>query len=139
MESNFTLGQIKNHWKLELELELGNFVPQNVEAPASIELWVLRMQEFYYTIEYKPDCENIVDALSRLGCCSNQQVGRIRNVAEGCVRLVAADSYHKSHDNKRGRKDHSHPDTELSDVSRCIREDHWNNKENVMREDEMNM
>lgn len=91
MESNFTLGQIKNHWKLELELQLqlGNFVPQNVEAPASIELWVLRMQEFYYTIEYKPDCENIVDALSRLSCCSNQQVGRIRNVAEGFVRFVA--------------------------------------------------
>lgn len=91
MESNFTLGQIKNHWKLELELQLqlGNFVPQNVEAPASIELWVLSMQEFYYTIEYKPDCENIVDALSRLSCCSNQQVGRIRNVAEGFVRFVA--------------------------------------------------
>ena len=57
--------------------------------PARIERWVLRMQEFDYTVKYKPGSENIADALSRLICRDHQQGRRIENVAEEYVRFVA--------------------------------------------------
>ena len=57
--------------------------------PPRIKRWVLRMQEFDYTVKYKPGSENIADALSRLICRDHKQERRIENVAEEYVRFVA--------------------------------------------------
>ena len=98
--------------------------------PAHIERWVLRMQEFDYTVKYKPGSENIADALSRLICRDHQQGRRIENVAEEYVRFVAQTATPKAM-TTREVEEHSHHDKELSDVRQCIRVGDWNNKETV--------
>lgn len=65
------------------------FVLKEVETPARIERWVLRMQVFNYTIEYKPGSENIADSLSRLSCYHSLDEEKMRNVAEEYVRFKA--------------------------------------------------
>lgn len=96
--------------------------------PARIERWVLRMQVFDYTIEYKPGSENIADSLSRLSCGHVQEEEKKRNVAEEYVRFVAQTATPKAM-TTRDIEEHSHHDAELCEVRRCIREDAWDNKE----------
>ena len=98
--------------------------------PARIERWVLRMQVFYYSIEYKPGSENIADSLSRLSCRPSQDEEKTRNVAEEYVRFIAQTATPKAR-TTREVEEHSHRDAELSGVRRCIREGVWNNKECV--------
>ena len=96
--------------------------------PARIERWVLRMQIFDYTVEYKPGSENIADSLSRLSCCQSQEEEKMRNVAEEYVRFIAQTTTPKAM-TTREVEEQSHHDAELSEVRRCIREGVWNNKE----------
>ena len=98
--------------------------------PARIERWVLRMQIFDYTIEYKPGSENIADSLSRLSCCHSKEEGKTRNVAEEYVRFIAQTATPTAM-TTREVEEHSHRDAELSEVRRCIHEGVWNNKECV--------
>ena len=98
--------------------------------PARIERWVLRMQEFDYTVKYKPGSENMADALSRLIYRDHQQGRRIENVAEEYVRFVAQTATPKAM-TTREVEEHSHHDKELSDVRQCILVGDWNNKETV--------
>ena len=106
------------------------FVLEEVETPARIERWVLRMQVFDYTIEYKPGSENIADSLSRLSCCLSQEEEKTRNVAEEYIRFIAQTATPKAM-TTREVEEHSQSDPELSKVRRCIREGVWNNKECV--------
>ena len=98
--------------------------------PARIERWVLRMQVFDYTIEYKPGSENIADSLSRLSCGHVQEEEKKRNVAEEYLQFVAQTATPKTM-TTRDIEEHSHRDAELCEVRRCIREDAWDNKECV--------
>ena len=98
--------------------------------PARIERWVLRMQIFDYTIEYKPGSENIADSLSRLSCCHSKEEEKTRNVAEEYVRFIAQTATPTAM-TTREVEEHSHRDAELSEVRRCIHEGVWNNKECV--------
>ena len=103
--------------------------------PARIERWVLHMQEFDYTVNYKPGSENIADALSRLTGRPDQSIWirqerRIENVAEENVRFVAQTATPKAMTTWEV-EEHSHHDKELSDVRQCIRVGDWNNKETV--------
>ena len=98
--------------------------------PARTEHWVLRIQVFNYTIEYKPGSENIADSLSRLSCCHSQEEEKTRNVAEEYVRFIAQRATPKAMIT-REVEEHSHCDAELSEVRRCIREGVWNSKECV--------
>ena len=84
--------------------------------PAPIERWVLHMQEFDYTVKYKPSSENIADALSRLICRDHQQERRIENVAEENVRFVAQTATPKAMTTWEV-EEHSHHDKELSPMS----------------------
>ena len=45
--------------------------------------------QVFYTIEYKPDSEDIAGSLSRLSCCHSQEEKKKRNVAEKYVRFIA--------------------------------------------------
>ena len=65
------------------------FFSKRSRPPARIERWVLRMQVFDYTIEYKPGSENIADSLSRLSCGHVQEEEKKRNVAEEYLQFVA--------------------------------------------------
>ena len=89
------------------------FVLEDVETPNRIERWVLRMQVFDYTIEYKPGSENIADSLSRLSCCPSQEEETTRNVAEEYVRFIAQTATPKAMTTGEV-EEHSHRDAELS-------------------------
>ena len=84
------------------------------------------MQEFDYTIKYKPGSENIAHALSRL-ICRHHQLGRR---IEEYVRFVAQTATPKAM-TTREVEERSHQDKELYDVRQCIHVGDWNNKETV--------
>ena len=96
--------------------------------PAHFERWVLRMQVFDYTIEYKPGSENIADSLSQLSCSQSQEEEKMKNVAEEYIRFIAQTVTPKAM-TTREVEEQSHHDAELSEVRRCIREGVWSNKE----------
>jgi len=85
------------------------------------------MQDFDYTIEYKPGSENIADSLSRLRFCHSKEEEKTRNVAEEYVRLIVQIASPIAMTTRV--EEHSHRDAELSEVRRCIHEGVWNNKE----------
>ena len=98
--------------------------------PPRIECWVLRMQAFDYTIEYKPGSDNIADSLSRLSCCHSQEGEKMRNVAEEYVRFIAQTATPNATTTRE--EEHSYGDAELCEVRWCIREGVWSNKECVI-------
>ena len=75
------------------------------------------MQEFVYTVKYKPGSVNIADALSRFICRDNQQGRRIENVAEEYVRFVAQTATPKGM-TTREVKEHSHQDKEVTETTK---------------------
>lgn len=84
---------------------------------ARIERWVLPMQVFDYTIEYKPGNESIGDSLSRLSCCHSQEEEKTRNVAEDYVRfIIIAQTATPKGMTTREVEEHSHRDAERSEV-----------------------
>ena len=91
------------------------FYPRKSRPLARIERWVLRMQVFDYTIEYKPGSENIADSLSRLSSCHSKEEEKMWNVVEEYVRFIAQTATPTAM-KTREVEEHSHCDAELSEV-----------------------
>lgn len=96
---------------------------------ARIERWVLRLQSYQFTVEYKPGSQNIADSLSRL---VNQDTERVcgRNVAEEYVYFAAKKAVPRAM-TAHEIEEASAVDEELSAVRKCIKSGNWEKCPNV--------
>ena len=89
---------------------------------ARIERWVLRLQSYDYTVQYKPGKTNIADSLSRLSCFPQKEPRR--NIAEEYVRFVAQEAVPKAM-TARQVEECSNNDAELVRIRECIQRGDW--------------
>ena len=91
---------------------------------ARIERWVLRIQSYRFTVEYKPGPQNIADPLSRL---MNKSKDKIQNETEEYVMFNTQKAIPKALSG-REIEDASASDPELEMLRTCIKTGNWDSE-----------
>lgn len=98
---------------------------------ARIERWVLRLQSYHFTVEYKPGHQNLADSLSRL-LPKVQSEKKTRNVAEEYICFIANSAV----PNKMKLEEveiESEKDTELSALRQAIKDNNFSSCSNSFK------
>ena len=93
---------------------------------ARIERWVLRLQSYRFTVEYKPGPQNIADPLSRL-MIKNRDKNHSRNETEDYVMFNTEKAIPKALSGKE-IENASASDPELEMLRECIRSGNWDSE-----------
>ena len=96
-------------------------------APARVERWLLRLQEYDFTVIYRPGTQNLADALSRLPNKTTRS--NMESCADRYVHYLA-EQLTPAAMNTAEIKEYSEADPELTQVRQCIENNQTHNLPN---------